>query len=562
MLNRRSFFKRSGLAATATLGGWPSITHAAETLNQRAGQKPRQIIHLVADGMSVGTLTCADLYSRIARKRGLAWLSLYERPDSAYGLVNMRSLNSLVTDSSAASSSWGCGSRVLNGAVNALPNGLWLTPLYTLFANAGWARGLVTTTEITHATPAGFAANASSRDSAQLIAAQYLERKVDVLLGGGRQFFDSAKRRDKRDLKAAYKTAGYQVVETREDLYAAPGGPLLGLFAEGHLPYTIDRASQPIATAHVPSLAEMARAALERLAAKGPFILQVEGGRVDHAAHNSDGAAAIHEMIAFDEALETCLEFQKSHADTLIVVTTDHGNSNLGLNGMGGGYGHSSMCLERVARVTASLPEILAKIKSRGEKVRPPKMPAMTEKAAKLPYELPPVTFKYEAEEAELRLKTEEEKKAKEKPAPKTRPFKLYVSAADIREVIGQATQFQVSLHRAALFSQFILGKYVPLNDSLNSETAQLGQLMGNYLGIGWTGTSHTADYTQLAAVGPGAARFSGFIQNTDIFKHYTDLADIAFKNPELPVYAEVGMGDPEVEAVAAYGEPYFDAFA
>ena len=68
----------------------------------------------------------------------------------------MRSLNSLVTDSAAASTSWGSGSRVKNGTLNILPDGRRLRPLCTVFGEAGWARGLVTTTEITHATPAGF----------------------------------------------------------------------------------------------------------------------------------------------------------------------------------------------------------------------------------------------------------------------------------------------------------------------------------------------------------------------------------------------------------------------
>ena len=98
------------------------------------------------------------------------------------GFMDLSSQNSLVTDSSAASSAWGCGARIPNGKVNRTSRGERLVPLYEVLAEAGWKRGLVTTTEITHATPAGFAASTGSRGEAEEIAIQYLERRVDVLL--------------------------------------------------------------------------------------------------------------------------------------------------------------------------------------------------------------------------------------------------------------------------------------------------------------------------------------------------------------------------------------------
>ena len=79
------------------------------------------------------------------------------RPDVL--IFRKSGINSLAFDSSASSCAWGSGSRIVNGTVNVLPDGTILTPLYTLFGQAGWKRALVTTTEITHATPAGFAAS-------------------------------------------------------------------------------------------------------------------------------------------------------------------------------------------------------------------------------------------------------------------------------------------------------------------------------------------------------------------------------------------------------------------
>src|SRR5687768_9003 len=131
MISRRSFLSRTGLAAATASGlAAPHIARSADELIRATGQKPKRIIHIVSDGMSVGTLTCANIYSQLTRKRPLTWMSLYDDPGTRTGLMNTRSLNSAVTDSSAASSAWGSGSRVVNGAVNALPNGGLLTPLY------------------------------------------------------------------------------------------------------------------------------------------------------------------------------------------------------------------------------------------------------------------------------------------------------------------------------------------------------------------------------------------------------------------------------------------------
>src|SRR5688500_8318924 len=188
MFSRRSFLSRSGLAAATAIGVAPHVARSAAALIAQPGQKPKRIIHLVSDGMSIGTLTCADLFSQLTRKRPLTWTTLFRNPAATHAMMNTRSLNSMVTDSSAASSAWGSGSRVVNGAVNILPDGRLLTPIYTLFSEAGWKTGLVTTAEITHATPAGFAVAVKSRGNSNAIAAQYLERKVDILLGGGRPF--------------------------------------------------------------------------------------------------------------------------------------------------------------------------------------------------------------------------------------------------------------------------------------------------------------------------------------------------------------------------------------
>ena len=554
-MNRRSFLSRSGLAAAASTFAAPHLARSAEALLSAPGQKPKRIIHLVSDGMSIGTLTCANLFSEQSRKRPLVWMQTLDSAAGHQALMNTRSLNSMVTDSSAASSAWGSGSRVVNGAVNVLPDGKLLTPLYALFAEKGWATGLVTTAEITHATPAGFAVAVKSRGDSQAIAAQYLARKVDVLLGGGRPFFSPNARKDKRDLRADFTKAGYTVVLSAAELEKAPlDTKLLGTFADGHLPYTIDHRADPKLVASTPTLVQMTRAALARLERRENFILQVEGARIDHAAHNSDAAAAIIEQIALDEALEVCLEFQRKHPDTLVVMTTDHANSNLGLNGMGGGYRNSSQRFATLGDVKMSFPEILKRIEKVAQKIKVPAYPSDPEDKLEVHDPMAKIDpdGKSEGDKGEPVPAKPDDDKTKFTAAVQLSSA-LAVEPKALIDIIADATGYRMSERRAVLFAKVLAGYYPALYDQMNSQVTQLGQLLANRLGVGWTGNTHTSDYVTLCAVGPGAELFRGVVQNTDVYVHYTQFAGIDFKNPTAPLIACAGPEAGDVEHHARY---------
>ncbi|MGE3312655.1 MAG: alkaline phosphatase [Limisphaerales bacterium] len=499
MVSRRSFLRASGVAASlgTAAGAHPAL--AARSTTPRAPRAarlpagaPSRIIHMVADGMSLGTLSCADQLSRFERHRGLAWLELVNHPEARTALMDMRSLDSLVTDSAAASSSWGSGSRVRNGTINVDSRNEPLLPIHPLFGQAGWKRGLVTTTEITHATPAGFTVSVKNRDDGDGIAAQYLSRRVEVMLGGAGNHFNPAKRKDHRDLWAEFAAAGYQVVRTRNELRDAPTDrPWLGTFTEGHLPYSIDHAASDSLRTTVPTLPEMTERALAHLGRHDRFLLQIEGGRVDHACHNNDAAAALRDLLVLDETLSLVLRFQRRHPETLVVVTTDHGNANLGLNGMGTSYRESSQRFHNLAGVRASFPEIIKVLK----------------------------TVRTEAEAIAL---------------------------------VADFTGYKPEPAKIALLLPFMDSKGKALFEQMNSDVAALGQILANHLGIGFTGTTHTSDYVPVVAIGPGSDRFRGMIRNTDIFRIYTDLAGIDHRNPEEPLLASADVA-PEVEDIASY---------
>jgi alkaline phosphatase len=328
--SRRDFL-RASLLTSAVFGAEPALS---QTVTRKAAEnkgRAKNVIFMVSDGMNIGALSLAKLYRGLVEEKKSHWLQLYRERAVVRCLAETYSANSIVTDSAAAASAWGGGQRINNGTINVTPDGKLLTPLQDKLQKQGIRTGLVSTATITHATPAGFAANVNSRGEEKEIAQQYLDRRVDVLLGGGQKFFSP-------ELRGKFAAAGYDVADSRETLTKLDHSsfkPLLGLFSDGYHAFDIDRKNVPGLADTLPSLAEMARSALDRLQhASDGFFLMVEGARIDHAGHANDAAASIHDQLAFDDAVGVVLEFIAKNPDTLLVITTDHGCGGIQMNGV------------------------------------------------------------------------------------------------------------------------------------------------------------------------------------------------------------------------------------
>lgn len=334
-MDRRKFLRNGGLITIGT-----SLIHPFQSTSQpldfdtiKKNKKAKNIIFLVSDGMSTGTLNMADLYCNRVLGKSSHWLQLYKDNRVTRAIMDTASASSIVTDSAAASSSWGGGFRVKNGSLNVGINGEEYLPIWQKFKKAGKMAGCVTTVPITHATPAGFCINSKSRNSQADIAEMYLDMQFDVLLGGGQNYFSATERKDKKDMYAAFADKGYQVAKTRSEMLKTTNDkPILGVFDQDGLPYYIDRNNDTTLTATIPSLSEMAQKAIDRMKdhPKG-FVLQIESGKVDWAAHANDVAGLIHDQIEFDEAVKIAIDFAEKDQETLVVVTTDHGNANPGI---------------------------------------------------------------------------------------------------------------------------------------------------------------------------------------------------------------------------------------
>ena len=461
--SRRTLLKTLG--GVAGLVGTPASLGAVDA-TPKPGKKVRGVVFMVSDGMSPGVLTLAESWSHLTRQRGTRWWELYNDPSAGRGLMDTGSADSMVTDSAAASSAWGGGERVNNAMINIDPKGRSVTSIAQLLKQKGGRIGLVTTAKVTHATPAGFASHIANRNDEAEIAPQYLNR-VDVILGGGSKFFQPKARKDGRNLAAEFEKAGYQIVANRDALLAAKGAKLLGTFSPDHMPFSIDREHDSKLAAKTPSLAEMARAGLARfLEGDEPFLLQVEGARIDHAAHLNDIGGLLGDQLAFDDALAEVLTMTAGRDDILVVATSDHGNSNPGLRGMGARYQKSNHHFEQIQRCRASYENIFYRWV--GVKEQNPR------------------TF---------------------------------------AKLVKETLDFSLSADESEAVVDILKGKKVlEWNHQMANPEGVIGQIVGNHTGIGWTGTTHTSDPTLVSAVGPEAERFAGIVVNTDVNGHFRDL--------------------------------------
>lgn len=492
-LTRRGFFTTSavGLAAAGgALTGLPATAHAstghastghAATARRAAarsstargrGNKATNVIFMVSDGMSAGTLTLAEIASRMTRERESRWVGLWREKGMTRAAAATYAADSLVTDSAAAGSAWGCGLRVNNNVLNITPDGRQQMPILVRARQQGKGTGLVSTARITHATPASFLVNCVRRDYERVISEQMLERDCDVLLGGGARYFPEEVVTPYPKLRVVRSADQLRSPET-----ARHAGPLLGLYNDSHVAYEMDRPD------NVPTLAEMTRVALSRLSATAAFpegfVLQIEGGRIDHAAHNNDAAALVTEQLAFDDALGVVWEFTENRDDTLVIATSDHGNANPGLTL----YGRESFeGLKRLLAAKGSFDVIFDRLLG-------------------------------EARHAD-------------------RPDHLPKLVAELRGI-------EFDREEREMLAAVMKGRRQTAFRELSKVTGVLGGLLANYYGVGFVSGNHTSDLVEVLAWGPGSELVLPMGHNSDLHEVMTKALALA-PGKRLPDMDEV----------------------
>jgi alkaline phosphatase len=286
-------------------------TCRARGLVLSGAQRRVSVIYFIGDGMGVSQLTLGRLGAQAAGQP-----YNFDRFKSL-GLASTRSATHLVTDSAAGATALATGHKTYNKSIGMSVD---KRPMETVLERAhaeGYVTGLVTTTRITHATPAAFIAKVDHRRKEKEIASQMAARGFpEVLIGGGRRNFTSAHLEQ-------FKNNGFTLVTETSKLAAAKGGKLLALLAGSHLPFAIDKGS---------ILPAITKKAVEVLSAQGPFFLMVEGGRVDHAGHQHDAASCLHDQLDLDKAVGWALDLAHKDPSLLVVVTADHATGSLGIS--------------------------------------------------------------------------------------------------------------------------------------------------------------------------------------------------------------------------------------
>jgi alkaline phosphatase len=339
------------LMVAGALAGWTAtVASAAERADRPGAVRPRarvakNVILFIGDGMGVSTVTATRVYSV-----GVGGELVLDRfPYTA--LSRTYSSDSITPDSAPTATAMMTGFNTNAGVLgldetteyddfNGDGDGKQLVTLLEQAKHRGLRVGLVSTARITHATPAAAYAHINDRNEESAIALQslpgdptYNERLgsgIDLLLGGGRQFFvpnnvvdeegGTGSRTDGRDLRAEYQAQGYQYVWNAAGFGALNRLPALGLFERSHMEYEFDRLSD---TGGEPSIADMTSKAIDLLQNDRGYFLMVESGRIDHAHHEGNGFRALTDAEQFDQAVGLAAQ-KVDLSDTLIIVTADH----------------------------------------------------------------------------------------------------------------------------------------------------------------------------------------------------------------------------------------------
>lgn len=458
----------------------------------------RNVILFVGDGLGPDQIALGLSYARVVEGRKLVLEELMGR--ASMGLTLTLTHDSVVADSAASASQMATGAMTQSEMLSLDAEGYERETLVEWAERRGMATGLVTNTRLTHATPAAFATHQISRyvDEQDIAREILLANDIEVLLGGGARAFvpkgtkvseslpgvssqldGRSRRKDDVSLIEVARRRGYSIADNRDSLLEAKykSDKVFGLFADSHLPYDIDRSSGAFDS--VPTIELLTETALEVLERTGKgFFVVVEGGRIDHAAHDNDAGTMLREILAFDKALEVGMRFQADHPETLVIVTADHATGGFAFT-----YSWRSEPLE------VALPS--------GDMYRSSwYYPGKTELEI-----LGRQTASYEALLKEAGTETErlmEEVK---------RGTGLVLTRAEAEETLVRDTQGHAVPHD--------FKKFYAEYDS--GPQALLGRALARQTSVVWSTGGHTSDPVLAFGVGPGSEGLKGVYVNTRI---------------------------------------------
>lgn len=363
----------------------------------KPGQQRKNVVLFIGDAMGQTYRDAARLVARsVETVQGVSGMregffdNLLEMDKMPVnGTVMTYSSDNVVPDSANTASAWSTGNKTYNNGLGVFGDGTdcrWrqsgvnMANIDSLTDNPrietlweylkrkyNYRTGIVTTSDVTDATPAGEAGHVAQRGTRSEISKQFIENPFlnnqpafDVILGGGNNQFEAAYRLDKRDLIGEFRSKGFAYVTDAKGLRGvnASSGKLLGLFRSGNNPslnssgvtsspdgnmdvaYDKLRLVRPGSEPEVnfggftdqPMLELMTEKAIQVLAGPvgdQPFILMVEAASIDKQSHPNNAAGTIWDSIEMDKSVGVARRFLagRRNFDTLVVVSADHDQS-------------------------------------------------------------------------------------------------------------------------------------------------------------------------------------------------------------------------------------------
>lgn len=282
-----------------------------------AFSQPKNVILMIGDGMGL-----SQSYAAYTTNKGS--LNMFKMPITGFSKTHCA--DRYITDSGAGATALAIGEKANYESIGL--DSLWKEhpSLIKLAKLKGLSTGIISTCDLTHATPAAFVANVKHRKMQQEIALSYLEENVDVFIGGGKDNFVSKKRKDKLSLIDSLMKKGYNILYSIDEVVSFKADKnkinrVAGLLYDKH---------PPIASKRNDMLCKSLSTTLNLLSEneKG-FFLMLEGSQIDFESHLHNFDNMVEEVLDFDKAVGLALEFAKRDSNILVIVIADHETGGL-----------------------------------------------------------------------------------------------------------------------------------------------------------------------------------------------------------------------------------------
>ncbi len=296
-----------------------SSCNEAATETKEVVEGNPNVILLIGDGMGLSGLSAAFYYG----DKDPVFTKFRE-----IGLIKTSSSKEEVTDSAAGATAFSCGKKTYNGAVGLDNDSTVIDNIVEILSLQGYNTGVISTSSVTHATPAGFYSHVPSRRMQFEIAEQLVTSDIDFFAGGGTKWFSN--REDGKDLITALEKNGFVINQPRgmdldsEKKYGY-------LLSEDGLPSMLDNRGD-----FLPDYTQMA---LDYFTSKKEnFFLMIEGSQIDWGGHGKNADYLIAEMLDFNNAAEVAMKYAQEHGNTLVIVLADHETGGFTLAAKNGDY--------------------------------------------------------------------------------------------------------------------------------------------------------------------------------------------------------------------------------